>query len=688
MDGVRGYSCLHRTEREDDAVMRMRGRRRRKTAAPGWAAVCAILFACCLITGCAGESAPGVAAPDHLAGAGRIGAVSAASGWPGGFIAVSDRRPAEAAERVLARGGNAIDAAAIVLFMLNVVEPQSSGIGGGGFMMVHLADRNQTLMVDSRETAPAAADAEMFLDSNGRPMPYALASTSGISVGVPGALRGVELALARWGTLSLAQALAPATAAAEGGIIVDRRLADSIRHARLQTQCGSAPWDEARLVFRPGNDPSGCGRPPRVGDLLVQPQLAQTLRLIAARGTAAFYDCNDPSGLAQALVATQRAARRELGERGAGRMSCADLAAYRAVVREPLEVAYRNWLIRVPPPPSSGGIALIQMLRMLERFPLGDTEAAFGREDFATLNVMQEAMRLSFSDRAVWMGDTDVLPELPTRGLIDPRYLAQRSTTCPGDPGAAAYCITPGMRAAGIRAGDPRGWAESSVQAPRQGAAATRSQPGRPEGGETTHFTIVDRRGNVVSWTNTVEAPWGTGLMVPGFGFLLNNELTDFNLVPQRHGNPGDADWNPGADDAAPRKRPRSSMTPVIVFAPAEGGHAPRPVAAYGSPGGSTIINTVLGVTLDLIDFRLSVREAVEAPRLSLTSAGEQATTAIESGFDAVVLQRLRSIGYDIADTQESIGAVQAVVIDRQTGLADGFADPRRDGRGIGVPAR
>ncbi len=662
--------------------------RDRRAGASGRAWLCAVLLACCLLTGCAEGNAPGVAAPDHLAGAGRIGTVPAASGWPGGFVAVSDRRPAEAAERVLARGGNAIDAAAVVLFMLNVVEPQSSGIGGGGFMMVHLADANRTLMVDSREAAPAAADAEMFLDEAGRPFPYPLASTSGVSVGVPGALRGLELALGRWGTLSLAQALAPAIAAAENGIIVDRRLAESIRHARLRTECGSAPWDEARLVFRPGDDPTGCGQPPKVGDLLVQPRLAQTFRLIAARGTAAFYDCNDPSGLARALVATQRAGRRELGDRGAGRMTCADLAAYRAVVREPLEATYRNWLIRVPPPPSSGGVALIQMLKMLERFPLGDTEAAFGRGDFATLNLMQEAMRLSFADRAVWMGDPDVLPGPPTPGLLDTGYLARRSATCPAEPGAAAYCLTPGVRAAGVRAGDPQEWAAGDRAAPARGPVSAGRQPARPEGGETTHFTIVDRRGNVVSWTNTVEAAWGTGLMVPGFGFLLNNELTDFNLVPQQHGEPGDADWNPGADDPGPGRRPRSSMTPVIVFAPGKDGEAPRPVAAYGSPGGSTIINTVLAVTLNLIDFRLSVREAVEAPRLSLTSAGEQATTAVESGFDGTVLQRLRALGYDITETQEGIGAVQAVVIDRQTGLADGFADPRRDGRGIGVPAR
>lgn len=640
---------------------------------------------CCLLAACTSDTPPGVAAPDHLAGAGHIGAVSSASGWPGGFVAISDRRPAEAASRVLARGGNAVDAAAVALFMLNVVEPQSSGIGGGGFMMVHLAAQNRTLMVDSRETAPAAADARMFSGGDGRPMTYPLASTTGLAVGVPGALRGVELALARWGTLSLAQALAPAVAAAEGGVVVDRRLAASAGNARLQVDCGERSWDEARRIFRPGSDPSGCGRQPGLGEIILQPELARTFRLIAARGSAAFYDCNDPSGIARALVAAQRASRRELGNRGAGRMTCADLAGYRPAVREPLEATYRGWLLRVPPPPSSGGLALIQMLKMMERFPLDDAAAGFGRGSFATLSVMQEAMRLAFADRALWMGDTDVLPDLPVAALIDDRYLARRSATCPPQEAAAdAYCITPGARIADIRAGDPRrahGADDAAVRTalPLSGAANP------PEGRETTHFTIVDRQGNVVSWTNTIEAPWGSGLMVPGFGFLLNNELTDFNLAPTRHGSPGEADWNPGANDVAPGKRPRSSMVPVIVFAPEKG--RPRPVAAYGSPGGSTIINTVLGITLDLIDFRLPVRDAVETPRLSLTSAAEEATTAIEPGFEADVLQRLQSIGYRIPGPTEDIGAVQAVVIDPQTGLADGFADPRRDGRGIGIPA-
>lgn len=614
-------------------------------------------------------------------GSGRIGSVPAPPGWSGGVVVTSEQLPAEAAARVLQNGGNAVDAAAVALFMLNVVEPQSSGIGGGGFMMIHLAGQGRTVVVDSREIAPAAADAGMFIGPDGAPMPWALASTSGLAVGVPGALRGVELALAQWGTLSLAEALAPAIAAAERGIVVDQRLADSLTSARLQSDCGSPTYDEARRVLRPtGNDSekeASCGQPPEPGAILVQPDLARTFRLIARRGPDVLYDCAEPSGLARAVIATQQATRAALGPRGQGRMTCQDLATYRPVVREPVEATHRGWIIRAAPPPSSGGLTLIQMLKMLDRFPLSDTIAGFGDRSFATLSVVQEAMRLAFADRSVWMGDTDILPDLPVQALIDDRYLARRSASCPdGSPPGGAYCITPQRRIPVVRPGNPFPYDTGA-------ATETRSSAG-DQGRETTHFTIIDRWGNIVSCTTTVEAPWGSGLMVPGFGFVLNNELTDFNLAPRQRGRPGDRDWDPGANDVAPGKRPRSSMTPLIVFA--AGDEGPRPVAAYGSPGGSTIINTVLDVTLALIDFGLPVRDAVEQPRLSLTSPAEEAITETEAGFDGGVLQRLSALGFRFSDQPSRIGAVQALVIDRQTGAADGYADPRRNGRSIDVP--
>lgn len=625
-------------------------------------------------------ASPSPVLPNPQPGSGRIGDVVAPAGWAGGFVATADARATEAAARVLAQGGNAVDAAAAALFMLNVVEPQSSGIGGGGFMMVHLAREGRTLAVDFRESAPAAADPEMFLTADGEPMRFELASTSGVAVGVPGALRGVELALARWGTISLADALAPATAAAEKGIKVDAQMAKGLASQRLQTECGTAAWDTARDVFRGGSANGSCAPSLAAGELLVQPDLARTFRLIAERGAQVFYDCEDPSGLGRALVATQRAARAELGDRGAGRMTCADLAAYRPVVREPVETTYRGWTVRAAPPPSSGGLTLIQMLKMLERFPLDAGEGGFGFGAVATLNVMQESMRLAFADRAMWMGDTDVLPRLPVRGLIDDRYLGRRAASCPDDnPGDNAFCISPGARLSGIKPGNPRPYEPlTSVTHLRSEVSADRQ-----EGRETTHFTIADRWGNIVSCTTTVEGTWGTALMVPGFGFFLNNELTDFNFAPRARGVPGDEDWDPGANDVAPGKRPRSSMTPVIVFSSSNG--VEKPVAAYGSPGGSTIINTVLGMTLNLIDFDMPVRQSVEQPRLSLTSAADGATTAIEAGFDADVLRDLSDLGYRFSVPPRAIGSIQAIIADPRTGLVDGFADPRRDGHSIGL---
>jgi len=603
-------------------------------------------------------------------------------GFDGGVVATSERLPAEAAAAVLRQGGNAVDAAAVAQFMLNVVEPQSSGIGGGGFMMIHLAASGETVIVDSRETAPAAASPDMFLDDGGAAVPFALASTSGYAVGVPGALRGIETALARWGTISLADALAPAIRAAEDGIVVGRHLAEMTAEPRLQTECGAhsgrSPWDAARAVFTHGSGTGDCGTPLLPGETLRQPDLGRTFRLIAARGPDAFYDCADPSGLASAIVAAQSETRAALGARGAGRMSCADLAAYRPVLREPVVGEYRGFIVRSAPPPSSGGIALLQMLKMLARFPMGDPARGFGPGGSATLNVMQDAMRLAFADRAMWVGDPDRMPGLPLRGLIDDRYIRLRADSCPaGDPARGTYCITAGARLDDVRPGDPR-----PFEGPSPSMSSRTAGPDRDEGQETTHLTIVDRWGNVVTATTTVEAGWGTGLMVPGFGFLLNNELTDFNSTPRRHGAPGDADYDPGANDVGPLKRPRSSMTPTILFV--RDGDAERPVAAYGSPGGSTIINTVLALTLDLVDGGLSAEAAVARPRISLTSAADGATTRMEAGFASDVIESLRRLGYRIA-AASSIGAVQAAVIDPGSGRVQGAADPRRDGTSIGI---
>lgn len=568
-------------------------------------------------------------------------------GVQGGVVATSEPHAARIGAEILRRGGNAIDAAAAVQFALNVVEPESSGIGGGGFMLIYLADEKKSIAIDSRETAPAAATADMFvpfIDNGG----FSVASTSGVSVGVPGTLKGVELALQKWGTMSLSETLQPAIALARDGFRVGRQLAESSTSRRLQNEPGNPAYDAARQVFRPG------GAPVQQDQLLVQPDLARTLQLIADQGSEVFYT----GEIARAIVATQKASRDQRPE-GRGRMTLEDLANYQAVIREPLSGEYRGYTITSMGPPSSGALTLLQILKLVERFPIGDPEAGFGFGAPRTLNVMIEAMRLAFADRALWMGDEDFVP-VPGEGLLHDDYIALRSAL-----------IDPDRRQERVVPGDPRPF-QAQQRGEEQKLAAL--PPALDKGVNTTHFSIIDRQGNLVSYTTTVESAWGTGLMVPGYGFLLNNELTDFNFVPGF--NPDPNNYNPGANDVAPHKRPRSSMSPSLLFRDGQ------PLAAYGSPGGSTIIDSVVNVSLNLIDHGMAIQEAVDAPRLAQTRAN--GSVGRESGFSEQVMQALQRLGHVLREPSD-IGSVQAVVIDPLDGRQYGAADRRRMGRVISL---
>lgn len=588
--------------------------------------------------------------PDGLVG-GPPGGVRA-----GGVVSASHPLAAEAGARLLEAGGNAVDAAAAIEFALSVVEPQSSGIGGGSFMMVHLAVTGETFVIDSRERAPAAATPAMFrLSEVPAPRLFEVASGSGLSVGVPGTVLGLATALERWGTRPLAEALAPAIELAERGFLVNRFLAASIAkdHGRTRLQ------PETAALFRPG------GVPLAEGQRLVQPDLARTLALIARGGPDAFYR----GPLAQAIVQAQRRSISPVPAEGAGRMTLDDLAQYRIAIRPPVVGRYRGWTLATMPSPSSGGLALLQMLQMLERFPLDDKAAGFGFGATPTWHVMIEAMRLAYADRAVWTGDADFGP-VPVRGLLDPRYVAAR-----------AAAISPLRRMATPAAGDPRPFEPDAAL----GAGRLPPAPADEEKGvHTTHFSVVDRWGNVVSTTSTIETLWGTGITVPGHGFLLNNQLTDFNLAPTRD----PATGNPGANDVEPFKRPRSSMAPTLLLRDG------RPVLAYGSPGGATIINSVLGMTLNLIDHGMTVQQAIDAPRISVTTAS--GAVACEGGPDfmqppigAADFAALAALGHPMPTSgrcEATIGSVQAVAIDLETGRQSGGADPRREGTVIVLP--
>ena len=331
---------------------------------------------------------------------------------------------------------------------------------------------------------------------------------------------------------------------------------------------------------------------------------------------------------------------------------------YEVAIREPVEGEYRGYRIVSMPPPSSGGLTVIQILKLLERFPLGDASQGFGFGSTKTLNVMIEAGRLAYADRAVWMGDDDFV-DVPSSGLLSDDYIALRSAL-----------IDPNSRRAFVEADDPRPFDVATVEGEVKLALANLPDE---EGLNTTHFTIVDSDGNIVTYTSTIESAWGTGLMVPEYGFLLNNELTDFNRVPAF--NPDPDNFNPGANDVAPGKRPRSSMAPTMIF------DKKKPLAAFGSPGGSTIIWSVANMAMNFIDHERVVQEAVDAPRIAQTSAN--GSTRRELGFSDEVIQSLIDLGHTIRDPSV-IGSVQAVVVNKDK-RQFGAADKRRIGGVVSV---
>lgn len=600
----------------------------------------------------------------------RTGAIgvpldSPAAASDSGLVAAAHPIASAAGAEILSLGGNAIDAAIATQFVLNVVEPTSSGIGGGGFMGVHLAESGRTFFIDSREKAPAAATSTQFLtcdpdcddEADKAPEPlggFVDVATSGIGVGVPGTLLGIEYALENYGSgsLTLADLLEPAIALARDGFPVNERLAS------LTASDRTGFWPETAAVFR-----TPSGEPLTEGFLLKQPELAATFESIAKNGVDAFYS----GDLAKAIIKAQERSRDLIGPRGQGRMSLDDLAQYRragAVEREPISFDYRGFTLAGMPPPSSGGLTVAQILACLESFELGDVEAGFGPGSMQTLHVMIESMRMAFSSRSVWMGDMDDGYELlPTAGLIHPDYLKPRCEAIELDRRLTDEQITPG---------DPRAFDEAFEQTP---SVRMETQPDGATGIDTTHFSVIDKAGNVVSWTSTIEGTWGSGMIVSGYGFLLNNELTDFNFAPQA--NPDPMNYKPGANDVAAGKRPRSSMAPTLLF------KDDRFLAAYGSPGGSTIINSVVNMTVNLIDHRMSVQAAIDAPRIS-TSGG---SVAYEAGFDAKNLDALTALGHILRDKPGDIGSVQAVVVDPESGMHYGGADSRRAGS-VSAPPR
>jgi gamma-glutamyltranspeptidase/glutathione hydrolase len=520
-----------------------------------------------------------------------------------GMVVAQEQRAARIGVEILDRGGNAVDAAVAVGFAMAVTYPRAGNLGGGGFMVIHLAKGNRDIAIDYRETAPAKAWPEMFLDAEGHPDPKK-SRDSGLAVGVPGTVAGLALAEEKYGSgrLSLADLIRPAINLAANGFRVEDDLADSLPGARARL----ARWPSTASIFLNG------GETLRQGERLFQPDLADTLRAITKHGPRAFYTGDIAEKIADAV--------REAG----GIMTAQDLADYRAVERPVVRGTYRGYDIVSMPPPSSGGVCLIEMLNILEGYDLGK----LGRGAEA-LHDEIEAMKRAYADRAVYMGDPDSV-RMPLAMLTSKDYAAK------------------------LRAGiGPRATPAADIHP---------GKPEDPEGRNTTHFSVVDSDGNAVSNTYTLNFSYGLGLVADGTGVLLNNELDDFTAKPgasNAYGLLGFAANLPG-----PGKRPLSSMTPTIVLKDG------KPVLVTGSPGGSRIITAVLQVIVNALDFHMPVSAAVEAPRLHNQWMPDK--TDVEPGFPPAVLDALVARGHRIVPTAPHTSANSIAVTEHgYVGAAD-----------------
>ena len=531
-----------------------------------------------------------------------------------GMVVAQESRAARIGVEILDRGGNAVDAAVAVGFALAVTYPRAGNIGGGGFMVIHLAKDNRDTAIDYRETAPAAATAAMFLDAQGNPDP-AKSRDSALAVGVPGTVAGLALAHQKYGSgkFSLADLIAPAIDLAQKGFPVEDDLADSLPRARERL----ARWPASQSIFFFGADPL------HEGDRLIQFDLADTLKGIAQKGPRAFYQGRTAEQIADAVA------------KAGGIMTKDDLANYRAVERSVVRGSYRGYDIVSMPPPSSGGVALVEMLNILEGYDL----AKLGRGE-KSLHYLIEAMKRAYADRAVYMGDPDAVT-MPIAGLVSKKYAASLRESI-GDK------ATP---SADIRLGKPAEF----------------------EGRNTTHFSVIDRDGNAVSNTYTLNFSFGLGLVADGTGVLLNNELDDFTSKPGAANAYGLVGFN--ANLPGPGKRPLSSMTPTIVLKDG------KPFLVTGSPGGSRIITAVLQVITNVIDFHMPIDEAVSAPRLH--HQWEPDEVYAEPGFAADVLDALKARGHKIVATEPHTAANSIEVIPKGEFTPQGYvgaADTRTRG--------
>ncbi|MEN2432424.1 gamma-glutamyltransferase [Comamonas sp. F1-6] len=530
-----------------------------------------------------------------------------------GMVASEQELATQIGVDILKAGGNAVDAAVAVGFALAVALPNAGNIGGGGFMMVHDARSGKDIALDFREVAPKGASRNMYLDAAGKVIDGKSLYTH-YAVGVPGTVAGMTHALSRWGSMPLARVMAPAIALADKGYPVSVTLAKTLE----QEKKNMGRWPATQAVFWRN------GAPLQSGERLVQKDLAQSLRLISQQGAKAFYE----GAIAQKIVA-------EMAPH-ANALSLQDLRDYKVAEREPVRGSYRGYQIVTMPPPSSGGAHLIQILNMMERWPMNQ----WGADSAQSVHYMTEAMKLAYADRSEYLGDPDFV-KIPLKGLISKSYASEL--------------------AASIK--------------PQQARPAKDIRPGRPqpyESDQTTHYSVVDKAGNAVAVTYTLNTNFGSGIVAKGTGILLNNEMDDFSAKPGVANAYGLVGGDANAVQAG--KRPLSSMTPTLVLKDG------KPVLVTGSPGGARIITTVLQQVVNHIDFGMNPAEAAATPRFHHQWTPDE--LRVEKGFSPDTLALLRQWGHKVA-LKASMGRTQTIEI--RDGLLRGASDPRNpDGKTMG----
>jgi len=545
-----------------------------------------------------------------------------------GLVVSASVEASRAGARILAAGGNAVDAAVATSFALAVTEPYHSGIGGGGFLLLRRAD-GEVIALDGREEAPEAAIREMFVISG---VPEDASRLGGLSVGVPGLVAMLLDALDAYGTLSLAEVMAPAIELAQQGMAIGPYHADVLTRWKVSGLAQRFP-ETARIQLPPE------GASIRPGWRLVQKDLAGTLDRIANEGKNAFYE----GPIAQAIVAET--------QRQGGILSLEDLAGYRAKRRVPIRGTYRGFEVESFPPPSSGGVALVEMLNVLEGFDL----SGYGEGSLESVHIIAEAMKLAFADRAAYLGDPDFV-DVPVSGLISKQYAkTQRVRIAP-----------PWYRRA------PWTWG----RAPRASLVEQEGVP--PSDGGTSHFSIADAQGNAVAVTQTINLHFGSGITVPGTGIVLNDEMDDFAKAPNAPNAFGLIDTR-GANAIAPGKRPLSSMSPTIL---SRNGQL---FMVTGSPGGSRIITTTLLTIVNAVDFKMNAQEVVSALRFHDQWVPDE--LLVEPETPPALIEGLEARGHHVKISKLPWSSAQVILFDPARGVFRGASDPRSDGAAIGPGA-